>query len=91
MNTVNTHLPLDEQNEDEQVITIGDDILIQFYYGNFTDAISMMIKEYISPVALAEYLEKKGEEYDTVPSELYNGHFTLSYFAEIGASYQSRI
>ena len=87
MKTVNTILPLDEQNEDEQIITIGDDILTQFYYGNYSDAIGMMKKDNIEPDSLASYLEDKAEEYDTVATELYNSHFTLSLFASIGMSY----
>ena len=88
-NTVNTVLPLDEQNKDEQIITLGDNILNQFYYGNYTDSIDVMVKEQIRPSQLAEYLEDKASEYDMEVSGLYNGHFTYSLFADIGESFQA--
>lgn len=81
-------LPLEDQNEDEQVFTRGDDILLSFYYGQFMQGIQEMISYSVRPEELAEYLEDKAEEYDMQVSELYNGHFTLSYFASIGESYR---
>ena len=87
-NTVNTTLPLDEQDEYEQIITLGDSILNQFYYGNYTDSIDVMVKEWIRPSQLAEYLEDKALEYDMDVSGLYDGHFTYSLFAYIGESYE---
>ena len=86
-NTVNTKLPIDEQNEYDAVYTIGDDILNQFFYGNYSDAIKMMIKDFISPEELAAYLEDKAENYNMRVDELYNGYFTYSCFASIGQSY----
>ena len=47
-NTVNTELPIDEQDEYDAVYTIGDNILKQFFYGNYSSAIKMMIKDFIS-------------------------------------------
>lgn len=91
MKDINTQLPLDEQNEDEQIITIGDSILSQFYYGNYSDAIGYMVEDRITPKELAEYLEGIAEEFDVEVSSLYNGHFTMSLFACIGESYRTAI
>ncbi len=87
MKTIYTELPVDEINEDEQIYTIGDDILNQFYYGNYSDAIKMMVKDNIEPNELAEYLAEQAIELDCNTSELYYGHFTLEFFASIGMSY----
>ncbi len=81
-------LPIEDQNEDEQVFTRGDDILMSFYYGNYTQGIKEMISYSVRPEELAEYLEGKAEEYEMQVSEMYNGHFTLAYFASIGESYR---
>ena len=87
MKTVYTKLPVDEINEDEQIYTIGDDILSQFYYGNYTDAIEMMVKDNIEPVELGDYIDKKNEESDLSICDCYDGFFTLGFFASIGMSY----
>lgn len=81
-------LDLEDQYEDEQMFTRGDAILRSFYYGNFTQGIKEMISYSVRPEELAEYLEDKAEEYGMMVSELYNGHFTLSYFASIGVAYR---
>ena len=88
MRDVNDILPIDEQNDYDDVYTVGDDILNQFYYGNYSDAIQMMVKDFIEPNKLAEYLEEKAEEYDMDIKDMYNGHFTMSLFANIGMSFQ---
>ena len=90
MTTVNTTLPMDEQDEDEQIYTIGDKILNQFYYGNYSNAINMMIKDNIEPSQLAKYLMSQAKELDMDTSELYQGHFTLDLFANIGMSYVNK-
>ncbi len=82
-----TNLPLDEQNEDEGIITIADSILNQFYYGNYTDAIAEMLSSGIRPDELATYLEEKAEEYDMAVKDMYNGHFDYTLFASIGETY----
>ncbi len=86
-----TQLPMDEQNEDEQIITYGDSILSQFYYGNYTDGINDLIEYGIRPDELATYLEEMAEEYDTKVSELYSGHFDYTLFASIGETYGNAI
>jgi hypothetical protein len=81
-------LPIEDQNEDEQVFTRGDDILMSFYYGQFIQGIKEMISYSVNPNELAQYLEEKADEYDMQVSELYSGHFTLAYFASIGEAYR---
>ena len=81
-------LPLDEQNEDEQIMTQADDVLSHFFYGNYTDGVNLMIEYNIEPAELGKYLEEMAEEYCTTVSDMYNGHFTYSFMANIGMSYQ---
>jgi len=88
---IDTVLPVDEQNEDEQIVTYGDSILSQFYYGNYSDGINNLVEYQIRPDELATYLEDKAEEYDMKVSELYNGHFDLTLFASIGETYGNAI
>jgi len=88
MITLHTQLDNEDINEDEQVYTVGDSILMSFYYGNYSDGIKELLEYQIRPEELAEYLEDKAEEYNTTVSELYNGHFTLSLFSSIGSSFE---
>ncbi len=76
-------------DEDEGIYTVGDEILNQFYYGNYSDAVNMMIEDNIEPNELADYLIEKSIEFDCNVSDLYNNHFTLDLFANIGMSYVS--
>ena len=85
--SVYTELPLDEQNEDEQIITVGDDILSSFYYGNYSQGIQELIDYEVQPEELAEYLEDQAESFGMNVSELYNGHFTAKLWVSIGRSY----
>ena len=87
--SVYTELPEDEQNEDEQIITVGDDILSSFYYGNYSQGIQELIDYEVQPEELAEYLVSLAEEYDMPESELYGGHFTASLWVSIGRSYDT--
>jgi len=87
--SVYTELPLDEQNEDEQIITFGDDILSSFYYGNYSQGIQELIDYEVQPEELAEYLSDKAEECGMSESELYNGHFTSKLWVSIGRSYDT--
>ena len=87
MNTCTNNLPTEAINEDKLIYTTGDSILNQFFYGNYTDALEEMVKEHITPMELADYLEEKAEEYDTGTDELYGNHFTISFFAGLGESY----
>ena len=87
MKTLYTELTEEYRNEDEGIYTIGDSILSQFYYGNYSDSIDELLELNIEPNMLAEYLEEVAEEYDTTPSELYNGHFTDTLWANIGMDY----
>ena len=91
MNKCYIELPKDEQNEDELIITMGDSILYQFYCGNYGNSIEEMIEEGITPKHLIQYLEEKADCYDVSVSELYNNHFTLSYFLDICESYLERL
>ena len=88
MRDINDMLPIEEQDEYDSVYTVGDSILNQFFYGNYSDAIKMMVEDSIEPNELAEYLEDKAEEYDMEVKDMYNGHFTMSLFANIGMSFQ---
>lgn len=88
MNNAYNELPADEINEDEMEYTIGDSILLQFYYGNFTDAINMMITNYVEPKDLFEYLEERAEEYGCGIDELYGNHFTMSFAGQVGEAYR---
>ena len=83
MRDLSEALELDEQNEDEQIITVGDDILSQFYYGNYSDAIKMMITDGVEAAQLATYFEDMCEELGT---EIYANHFTPTLWAHIGGS-----
>ncbi|MDB2562198.1 hypothetical protein N9X61_01190 [Sulfurimonas sp.] len=88
---VDTVLPTDEQNKDEQIMTYGDSILSQFYYGNYSDGINNMLEYGIRPDELATYLEEMAEEFDCKVSELFSGHFDYTLFASIGETYGNTI
>ena len=90
MNNVDKVLELELQNEDEGIFTQGDDVLSSFYYGNFSQGIKEMLDYWITPRELGEYLADKAEEFDCSINELYNGHFTLAYFGEIGEMFEER-
>lgn len=89
--TVNTELNEDEICEYDGVYTVGDSILNQFFYGNYTDSINKMLEVNITPQQIGEYLEEKAEEFGCNVSDLYNNHFTLSYMASIGETYGNAI
>jgi len=86
MNKLYNVLPRDEIDRDEGIVTFGDSVLSQFYYGNYIDAVNMLRSSCVSADTLAEYLEDQAEELDMDIKDMYNGHFTLSLFASIGAS-----
>ncbi len=85
--TVNTQLTEEYINEDEYIYAVGDSILSQLYYGNYSDSIEQMVELHIEPSELAEYLEEQAEEYDMRVDEMYNNHFTASLWASIGMDY----
>ena len=85
--SVYNELPTDEQNEDEQIITIGDDILSSFYYGNYSQGIKEMIDYNVHAEELIEYLEDKADEYGCKVDDLYGGHFDRKLCASIGYSW----
>lgn len=86
-----TMLPIEEQNEDEQIMTVGDDILSQFYYGNYSNAIKMMLNDNINPQELGEYLEDMSKQYDIPVADLYGGHFTISFMGAVSETYGNAI
>lgn len=87
MNNADKHLAPEMVNEDEGIYTQGDDVLYSFYCGNFSQGIKEMLEYNITPRELGEYLETLAEDCGCEISTLYNGHFTLSYFGEIGEAY----
>ena len=86
MNTLYAELPLEEQNEDEQVLTIGDEIANQFYYGNFSFGIERLQELSISSDEFIEFLEETADSYDCKLIDLYGGHFSPSFFVALGCS-----
>ena len=78
-------------NEDEQIFRAGDDIASSFFYGNYTQGIKDMLEYKVSASELEDYLMELSDEYDCNVSDLYSGHFTASYMASIGESYQQAI
>lgn len=83
---ITLHTQLDEQdiNEDEAIYTVGDNILNQFYYGNFSSSVTDMREYNISSNELIDYLEELSNEYDCKVDDLYHGHFSASFWVALG-------
>lgn len=80
-------LPMDEQNEDEGLITFGDDIALQFFYGNYTDACNMLWENNIRPNDFLRYIEEQAESWGFQAHELYNGQFSTRFWINLSESY----
>lgn len=88
MKTLYNNLPVGEQNEDEGIFTHGDDIAAQFYYGNFSDAVTMLREMGLRAKDFVEFMEDKAEEfgYENIASEgFYHGHFSTGFWVALGS------
>lgn len=74
-------------NEDEGIYTIGDDIAYSFVCGNYSQGIKELHDYCVSPSDFGEYLEEQSKEFGMPLSDMYYGHFDLSFLASIGQSY----
>lgn len=78
-----TMLPKEEQDEDEQIFTIGESIASQFYYGNWNYAVEEMKTYNVTAKEFYLYLEAMAEKIEGTLSDLYRGHFDTMFFMEL--------
>ena len=84
MENLYTRLNTDEINEDEGVYTVGDEILLSFYYGNFSQGVKKLQEINCRARDLLDYLEQLADSYDIRVEELYNGHFSADFWLALG-------
>lgn len=82
MNKLHDQLPVDEQNEDEGIFTIGDSIAYQFFCGNWSSTIKEMKAENISCKDFSQWLEDF-EESIGEPCD-FTKWFGREFFAQLG-------
>tara|TARA_R110002095_G_scaffold84401_3_gene73349 strand:- start:1111 stop:1395 length:285 start_codon:yes stop_codon:yes gene_type:complete len=82
MNKLHDQLPVDEQNEDEGIFTIGDSIAYQFFCGNWSSTIKEMKAENISCKDFSQWLEDF-EESIGEPCD-FTKWFDREFFAQLG-------
>ena len=85
MNNLYDTLPKEDINEDEGIYTYGDSLAYQFYCGNWSASVKEMKDEGWTVSEFIEYLEHQASDYDDILSEMYNGHFRPSFWANLGA------
>jgi hypothetical protein len=81
-------LPKDEQNEDESVYTLGDDLMYQFYCGNWSSTAKEMEDKNISCSEFCEYVTNMENELGKCD---FTEWFDRSFFAELGSQKGIRI
>ena len=81
-------LPEEQQQEENGIITLGDEIADSFYNGKFTYGVEQMRKYNHRAKDFLEYLENKCEEigFDSVTDQsFYNGHFSCDFWIALGS------
>jgi hypothetical protein len=81
-------LPEDEKNEDEFVFTVGDDLMFQFYCGNWSTSAEEMKDKNISCKEFSEYVEHIENELGKCG---FTEWFDRSFFAELGNTKELRL
>ena len=81
-NKLFNQLPIDEVSQDEGIYTIGESLLNQFYFGNWSASVKEMVDNNYSVDNLLEYLDYLKDE---IGCE-YNSSFDNRFFAELGNS-----
>jgi len=74
-------LPEDEKNEDESVYTVGDDLMYQFYCGNWSTSTEEMKDKNISCKEFSEYVEHIENELGKCG---FTEWFDRQFFASLG-------
>ena len=76
---------LEEEMRQEEEETIGESIAMQFYFGNWTDAVNKMEELNVSTGELCEFLEENAFDSGCTLSDdyYYGGCFTYSFFIEL--------
>ena len=71
--------------EDEECKTVGESIAIQFYYGNFSDSVAELRELNTTAVEFVDFLEGMAEELDTDLASMFGGHFSPTFFVNLGS------
>jgi len=85
MNNLYDTLPKEDINEDEGIYTYGDSLAYQFYCGNWSASVKEMKDEGWTVSKFIEYLEEQAEEFNASLADIYGGHFSASFWANLGA------
>jgi len=70
---------------DEGIKTVGEEIALNFYCGNFNDGVKSLRNIYCSAKDFLDYLENEAEERDTTLDNLYSNHFSFNFWICLGA------
>ena len=74
-------------DENEWIYTHGDTIAYQFYYGDYEFALGILIDNKLLPREFLAYLCSQAEENEMSLHKLYNGHFSASFWLDLGVDY----
>jgi hypothetical protein len=80
--TLDTELPLEEQDSEfDNIITYGDSIITTFYEGNYSYGLKELYKNNITANDLNDYIDNQAENYGVKREDLgYTNHFNINFF-----------
>ena len=78
-----TAMKKEDQDEQQEIITYGDSIASQFYFGNWSDGVKELEHYDVSAKEFFFYLEEMAEEIEGTLSDIWGGHFDTEFWMEL--------